>query len=436
MAERYELVIISIWSVLELFNVELLLKSYLNVPKKRLYIPELFLKSILFIFIIASYAIWISKGYSDVIISIIFCVLIIFKSTIILSSFYKININTIMIIAFFVELLSFIGFNLTMFFNKVLAVSIEFSIFDEILGECLILIILSLLILLEKENVITIWINELSVIDLLLFILILFNSGILESKFLKKPTFTFGIRVVIIALVISVVVLIVKSIIITEKKNSLEYVNYLLEEKMQLAIDHYKELTEKDNQVKKFRHDIKNHLLVIHAMVSEGESDRAISYIEELQEECSRTKSKFETGNFIADAIFSAKEAKAREKSIVIQYEGIIPSYLINDADLVVVLSNILDNAIEACEKIEGRQIIKIKSIVKNNLWILYSENPSLKVHIGNKKRIQTTKADKKHHGFGLQNIERTAKKYNGDMSINYEEGLFKTKTTFILDER
>ena len=135
-------------------------------------------------------------------------------------------------------------------------------------------------------------------------------------------------------------------------------------------------------------------------------------------------------------AILSAKDAKAKEKNIIIQYEGIMPSELISDADIVVVLSNVVDNAIEACEKVVGERKIKIKSVLTKSIWILYTENPSIKTHIGNINKIQTSKSDKRIHGFGLQNIERTAKKYNGEMSIKYNNGVFKSKIVFMLDKR
>jgi sensor histidine kinase regulating citrate/malate metabolism len=169
-------------------------------------------------------------------------------------------------------------------------------------------------------------------------------------------------------------------------------------------------------------------------MVRENQNDKALLYIEDLNEVCEQLKAKYNTGNFIADAILSAKDTRASMQNIDINFEGYIPSEKVKDVDMVIVLSNLLDNAIEACEKITGEKEIEIKSILQKKMWVLYVKNPSEEVNIINKNHIVTTKQEKMLHGFGLNNIERVAQKYNGNMQLEYEQGYFSSKITFIFD--
>lgn len=85
---------------------------------------------------------------------------------------------------------------------------------------------------------------------------------------------------------------------------------------------------------------------------------------------------------------------------------------------MVILLSNILDNALDACEQIEGTKTVLIDSILQKNIWILVVKNPTKKDVKIKCNRIETTKAINKLHGFGIQNMERVAKKYNGSIKI------------------
>ena len=287
---------------------------------------------------------------------------------------------------------------------------------------------------LRKKSIIQFWIAELPVVDFLIFTVLLFFLSIWEAVAYLTEKRPFSLYVFFAVIVVCTLATIIRTIIITRKNNSLTYINSLLEEHMQQATDYYNQLIEQENQTKKFRHDIKNILIALHSMVKENQNDKALLYIEDLNEVCEQLKPRYNTGNFIADAILSAKDTRAAMQNINISFDGYIPSEKVKDVDMVIVLSNMLDNAIEACEKITGKKDIEIKSILQKKMWVLYVKNPSEEVNIINKNHIVTTKQEKMLHGFGLNNIERVAQKYNGNMQLAYKEGYFSSKITFIFD--
>lgn len=84
--------------------------------------------------------------------------------------------------------------------------------------------------------------------------------------------------------------------------------------------------------------------------------------------------------------------------------------------DLCTMLSNVLDNSIEACEKLSSSDsaIIAVKCAVVQNVQVIKISNPTL----DNKNFTETSKLDKDNHGFGLYNIRRTVEKLGGEMKI------------------
>jgi sensor histidine kinase YesM len=84
-----------------------------------------------------------------------------------------------------------------------------------------------------------------------------------------------------------------------------------------------------------------------------------------------------------------------------------------------------LDNAIEACAKINGEKTIDIVSEIKNNIWFLTIKNPVLRRVTIHNNVIITTKSDTSMHGFGLQNINQIVKHVGGRLNLSCSDKLF-----------
>ena len=89
-------------------------------------------------------------------------------------------------------------------------------------------------------------------------------------------------------------------------------------------------------------------------------------------------------------------------------------------------MSNLLNNAIEACEKIEeDKRTIEVEAANYNTQMFIEVRNSYDNSLVMYKDRIITTKADKKNHGIGLENIRRVVKKYDGKMTITPDKEWF-----------
>ena len=422
---------ILIWAALELLNIGILFKHVLILKRKKNNIVSVIIEILLIIAILSTYAYCSWNNYKTM--ELIITPLIFVKSAILMRSFFYLKWRHVAFIAFFVELASFTGLNFRLI-TPFIGWNDTNGYVYEVIGELILLALLVFAIFLRKKSIIQFWIAELPVVDFLIFTVLLFFLSIWEAVAYLTEKRPFSLYVFFAVIVVCTLATIIRTIIITRKNNSLTYINSLLEEHMQQATDYYNQLIEQENQTKKFRHDIKNILIALHSMVKENQNDKALLYIEDLNEVCEQLKPRYNTGNFIADAILSAKDTRAAMQNINISFDGYIPSEKVKDVDMVIVLSNMLDNAIEACEKITGKKDIEIKSILQKKMWVLYVKNPSEEVNIINKNHIVTTKQEKMLHGFGLNNIERVAQKYNGNMQLAYKEGYFSSKITFIFD--
>ena len=179
--------------------------------------------------------------------------------------------------------------------------------------------------------------------------------------------------------------------------------------------------------VKSVRHDIKNHLIALESYIKQDDKDKAIQYIYKVIDASYGDKSIISTGNIEIDSILNYKIEEARSKGIEVELDIKIPTRLnIETLDIVGILGNLIDNAINANMKLkEGRKISLNLKYSKNlffiTIWntfngqVLYADN-----------KIATTHKDKNKHGIGLNNVNSILRKYDGTMNISHENRIFK----------
>lgn len=100
----------------------------------------------------------------------------------------------------------------------------------------------------------------------------------------------------------------------------------------------------------------------------------------------------------------------------------------VTDVDLVIILANCLDNAIEAIEKIDQPALKKIKVVIMSEKAgiLIMVENPVLEELDLNK--LETKKNEKENHGFGMQKMKDTVQKYGGSFQVEIKEQRFIVK--------
>ena len=219
--------------------------------------------------------------------------------------------------------------------------------------------------------------------------------------------------------------LVIKYLTASQKKRATE-------KQLELELNHYSNMVEKNRDMRVFRHDFKNNLISVRALIGGGQYNEAEKYIDELYGRLDATKNTFSTGNHLADAILAEKNSAAVSQKTEIDFDGIIPSDGIDNIDLCTILANALDNALEASKSIENA-IINVRAAVNSAVFMLTVSNPTLRpVEIKN-NRVKTTKADSVNHGLGIGSIKNAAKKYNGEVNLKYEDGHFTVEVMMIM---
>lgn len=226
------------------------------------------------------------------------------------------------------------------------------------------------------------------------------------------------------------------------------------QEYMEMELAHFREYKQAQDETRRVRHDMKNNLTCISMLLEEGKNQEAKDYVEQLLGEVKAFSPKVVTGDEMLDAIVASKWSKMEERHISFQLDGVLDQGLNwKPIDVCTVFSNGLDNAIEACEKVEKERSISLSlKYTRNFYYIILSNtvkgNVSILEHeIGKwdkKSRISqedksstinegelvigsryTTKKNKELHGYGLENMNRTIEKYDGNMSIQQEGNRF-----------
>lgn len=191
--------------------------------------------------------------------------------------------------------------------------------------------------------------------------------------------------------------------------------------------EYFDEINSKYNESRFIRHDIQNHLSAIAVLLDSGDTEGARRYIGEVSGELERIKPPVKTGSSVLDALLFKKYSLAGEEGITIYTEFLsdFSSCRFSDYDLCGIFSNILDNAFEACRKLEdSRKFVTLSVKEQMNMVCIICENPYSEIKKTSEGFI-TLKPDRSTHGLGLKRISRIAEKYGGSVEIETEDNIF-----------
>lgn len=205
--------------------------------------------------------------------------------------------------------------------------------------------------------------------------------------------------------------------------------NLLMKQQIELQMDHVKNIEGFYNGVKGSMHDINNHLNCLRALADSNNIDILKKYIENINETLIKLDFEIKTGNAVSDVIINEKYNMAKSKDIEFICDFLLPKdSALQPDDICVILSNALDNAIEACMKITNGNVFKkisIKSYIRNLYLIIEISNSTISNLKYDGDKIITTKTDILNHGIGISNIKAAANKYNGIVDIMEEKNKF-----------
>lgn len=181
----------------------------------------------------------------------------------------------------------------------------------------------------------------------------------------------------------------------------------------------YYDILEKQNQdLMIYVHDAKNHLSAIKILNTDSKIDE---YINKMAESLATYSKVSHSGNHILDVIINKYTTECEIKNVKISFDIRLKNLeYVEDYDLVTILGNLLDNALEAAEKSENREIT-LSTDYRNTYDVLIITNSCDAAPKSSNEKLLTTKKDKKLHGLGLKSVMKTLKKYNGDFDWEYD---------------
>lgn len=195
-----------------------------------------------------------------------------------------------------------------------------------------------------------------------------------------------------------------------------------LNDKLDMQYNHYLSIQESQIKVRQLYHDINNHMACIKRIQNKDVNE----YIDSINDELKDYKTTFNTSNMILDIILNEKRTICNKNNIQLFCDiNFSQCYFIEMIDVSSIFSNVLDNAIEACKKVESNRYINIRGMIVKSYYVIKCENSkNNEIKIKNKKII-TSKKDKFLHGIGLTSIKSSLNKYNGELEIINEENEF-----------
>ena len=275
-------------------------------------------------------------------------------------------------------------------------------------------------------------------VNIIFKILLIVNENLVFQLYDQFPVFLWIVPMVAALFYAAILITIVsyqKMIGLQEEKEK-----YFVEQQQVHAIqERMEEVEQFYHGIRQMKHEMKNHLTNIKGLVRNGNYEDIEQYIEQMDESMNVFEITIKTGNTVTDVIVNDKQKAAEKQGIRFQSEFSYPkSDGYNAYDIGVIINNLLQNALEACENMtEGKKYIYLSGRQKKKFYLINVKNSfEGEVTFDTKTNLplSTKGKDISLHGIGLSNVKREVDKYMGDVDIRAKKNEF--SVTVLLQER
>ena len=195
-----------------------------------------------------------------------------------------------------------------------------------------------------------------------------------------------------------------------EMAKKMEY--ELLKQRYDIQEKNIKDIKQLYSHLQKVKHDVKHHINLLKILLEKREIDKAITYLLKYSDfEYSIQQDAIFCANTIINYIINAKTQEMKKKNIQFYCDICESIKGVSDVDLNIVLGNLLDNAIEACEKVDGIREIAL-SIYRRASYLIIVVKNAYTGELSGLYSLKTTKRNPKDHGIGLQSIKAILENY------------------------
>ena len=201
----------------------------------------------------------------------------------------------------------------------------------------------------------------------------------------------------------------------------------LLKIQEQYSHQYIENASQQYDSIRKIRHDLKDQLSAVYTMIVQGHADESMKYIEKYVNVISISESFVNTDNYIVNAIINSKFAVAATEGIRTNCSCIKSLDGIDDIDMLHILSNTLDNAITASEKItdKSERFINLDISKTMDIYRIVVRNAINESVLKRNPSLKTTELNAHKHGWGIKIIREIAEKYQGRCEFYESDKMF-----------
>lgn len=193
-------------------------------------------------------------------------------------------------------------------------------------------------------------------------------------------------------------------------------------------VELYNSMRENYNIQRQRTHEYKNQIVCMDMLMKKKDYSKLENYIGNISDGLDAQLDMVDTNNDVVNAILNAKYYEAIKNDVLFVLKiNDLSDIKVSDEDIVTILSNLLDNAIEAAKQCNvGKRTVKIKLLSEEDvLTIAVSNTYKTEPMLTEDGYIRTTKNNKEEHGWGIRNIVATLEKYDAEYIIDYKNGEF-----------
>lgn len=193
-----------------------------------------------------------------------------------------------------------------------------------------------------------------------------------------------------------------------------------------MQLSHYAALTSQYEANRRIRHDILHHVNTIRYLLANGQQQEATEYARQFPDENQRSSQLGQCDNPVIDAFLYGRVQEAKAQGITVETHIILPVELpVSNSDLAIVFGNLMDNAVEACAKLENPKI-ELNAHIEKGYLVITESNPAVPEPEGRKQR----RIPELERGVGMQILKSVAEKYQGSCmsetgNCNYSVSVF-----------
>lgn len=273
------------------------------------------------------------------------------------------------------------------------------------------------------------------ILGALIFLLLSIKKGQKSLRYLLPPlvviALCYFIEMDILKISVVIILILYLDSVITNALSEVEISSEAFKNKV--LTSQYNEIKNIYMQMRGYRHDYHSHIQTMKAHLKSNNLSLLNSYLNELENELTSIDLIVNTENRMLDAILNSKLTLAKKHGIKCDVKvNLEEKVTISDTDLCIILGNLLDNAIEACDEIKlSDRYIRLYLDSFNKQFYLSLQNSAKEILSFNEKNYISTKRG--NHGLGMKRVALIVENYNGFLNLQNEPGIFAVEVTLPL---